>query len=252
MTIFGLHVHVGIRSGDRAIGVINRLVDFIPHFLALSSSSPFWGGRDTHMASCRAAVFSSFPTGGLPPHFKNWKAFSDYFSFLKKQEAVYSLRDIYWDIRPHFDFGTIELRVCDGLSTLSETMALAAFVQCLVVFLDEETSKKKSSEEEEKKRFWIAPENKWQAARYGLEGRIIDLKSGKRKWIKDDLRTWVEKLSPIAKKLNCHDELFFVERILQTGSSADRQRRVYEETGSLAQVVKALVKEFKNDTPVLK
>ena len=162
------------------------------------------------------------------------------------------MRDIYWDIRPHFDFGTIELRVCDGLSTLSETMALAAFVQCLVVFLDEETSKKKSSEEEEKKRFWIAPENKWQAARYGLEGRIIDLKSGKRKWIKDDLRTWVEKLSPIAKKLNCHDELFFVERILQTGSSADRQRRVYEETGSLAQVVKALVKEFKNDTPVLK
>lgn len=245
LTIFGLHVHVGVASGDRAVAISNALISYIPHLLALSASSPFWGGADTGMASCRTAVFQSMPTGGLPYYFVDWKEFQNYFDSLTRTGAIHSIKDIYWDIRPHFDFGTIEIRVCDGLPTLKETLALVAFTQCLVAWIDSQYQKGTRSPKIHMQRYWVAPENKWQAARYGLEGNIIVDGEGTRRSIREDTALLLETLRPVGVSLNCSRELSWVEEILKAGPSTDRQRGVFAKTGSMTAVVEALIEELK-------
>lgn len=244
LTIYGLHVHVGIQGGDRAISVINGLISYIPHLLALSASSPFWNGGDTGLSSCRVAIFESFPTAGLPYYFVNWKEFEKYFETLHSTGAIHSIKDIYWDIRPHFDFGTVEVRVCDGLPTLWETLAMVALIQCLVVWLDQQYETGKRSRQIHMQRYWLAPENKWQAARYGLDGEIIVEEGNTRRILRDDTALLLETLAPIALSLKCEKELEFVKEILQKGPSAVRQRAVFAKTRSLPTVVDSLILEL--------
>ncbi|MDO8494402.1 MAG: glutamate--cysteine ligase [Deltaproteobacteria bacterium] len=245
LTIFGLHVHIGIPTGDRAIAVINALINYIPHLLALSASSPFWSATDTGMESCRVAVFESMPTGGLPYFFVDWKEFQRYHKALQETGAIHSIKDIYWDIRPHYDFGTIEVRICDGIPTLQETLGLVALIQCLVVWIDSQYRKGKRSRQIHMQHYWVAPENKWQAARYGLDGNIILAEGKKRKYLREDIADLLETLRPVAKELQCERELAYVEEILKNGPSSTRQRRIYKETGSLTKVVQSLVGELK-------
>lgn len=245
LTIFGLHVHVGVQDGDRAIHVINALIGYIPHLLALSSSAPFWGGRDTGLSSCRVAVFESLPMGGLPYYFPNWKEFQKYYDTLASTGAIHSIKDIYWDIRPHFDFGTIEVRICDGLPTLRETLGLVALIQCLVVWIDSQYQKGTRSREIHMQRYWLAPENKWQAARYGLDGQIIVRGGEERRLLRDDIGALLETLQPVAQSIQCEKELSYVGDILKTGPSSVRQRRVYAETRSFEAVVDSLIQELR-------
>lgn len=245
LNTFGLHVHVGVSDGERAIAISNALINYIPHLLALSTSSPFWNGSDTGMESCRVAVFASFPTGGLPYFFVDWKEFQRYFDALQSTGAIQSIRDIYWDIRPHFDYGTIEVRVCDGVPSLKETLGIAALIQCLIVMIDSQYQKGQRERRIHMQHYWLAPENKWQAARYGLDGQIIVGEGIERKLLRAHLAELLKTLEPVAQSLKCEKELKYVEEILQTGSSAARQRMVFAKTNSLKAVAASLVKELK-------
>src|SRR4030095_4392213 len=250
LTTFGLHVHVGMADGERTIAVSNALINYIPHLLALSASSPFWGGKDTGLASCRVAVFASFPTGGLPYFFVNWKEFQTCYEMLLSTGAIRSIKDIYWDIRPHFDFGTIEIRICDAVPTLKEALSLVSLIQSLVVWLDDQYQKGKRSRQIHMQRYWLAPENKWQAARYGLEGQIVPPEVQERRPLREEIVRLLENLKPVAETLNCAEELLQVNDILKSGSSASRQRAVYYKTHSFDAVVRSLIQEFKEDRPL--
>lgn len=249
-TTFGLHVHVGVKSGERAVSIMNAMISYIPHLLALSASSPFWGGIDTGLVSCRAAVTESFPTGGLPYFLPGWKEFEKYFETLKATGAIESIKDLYWDIRPHFDFGTIEVRVFDGIPTLKETLALVALVQSLVVWIDDQLEKGGRTSQIRMQRYWMAPENKWQAVRYGLDGQIITKEGEERRPLREEIEKLLDILKPVAASLGCADELSGVRDILETGPSAVRQRRIFAETESLKAVVEALITELQENRPV--
>lgn len=239
MNVYGLHVHVGVKSGEQALKISNALVRYLPHLLALSANSPFWQGIDTGMQSSRVNIMESFPLSGIPPQFHSWEEFEHYCETLKRTGAIGSIKDLYWFIRPNLKFGTIEFRICDALSTLDETMALVALIQSLVVFVSNDAQEWVWSKEEQ----WIAPENQWHAARDGLDGVITD-SAGNRQKISESVQELIEKLSPTARSLNCLEELQSINQMITHGNGAQRQRKLFEETGSLLDVVKASVLEL--------
>jgi glutamate---cysteine ligase / carboxylate-amine ligase len=246
LLIFGVHTHVGVGSGEEAIAVSNSLATFIPHFLALSSSSPFWQGRDTGLASTRSKVFESLPTAGLPYLLENWGDFQRFMRTLIGAGTISTIREVWWDIRPHPSFGTLELRICDGVPTMFELSALVALSQALVVWLGERYT---SGLELPQHRAWTIRENKWRAARYGIDAQIIRDEDGNLVSLRRSISDLVEGLEPIAERLGCLDELRNVNEIMTRGTSATRQREVYERTGDLSAVVDSLVEEMRTGVP---
>jgi carboxylate-amine ligase len=244
LTVYGLHVHVGVENGEKAIAISNAAIRYLPHLLALSASSPYWEGRDTGMQSCRAGVMQSYPISGLPYYFPNWTEFEKYCDTLLQTGAIISLKDLYWFIRPSPGYGTLEFRICDGIPTVSETLALVALIQALVVWIDEGFTDGSRSKTISMRRYWMAPENLWIAARDGLEGSIIVSEDGKRRKISEDILNLLEHLKPVAKRLNGYDDLLRVQEIIQRGCSAKRQRAVFQERTSLIAVVDSLIEEF--------
>jgi len=246
LQIFGMHVHVGIRSGEKAIAIANALTRYLPIFLALSASSPYWEAHDTGLASARSKVFESLPTAGLPPHLEDWEDFERFMHTLVHAEAISTIREVWWDIRPHPDFGTVELRICDATPTLQETTALAALAQCLVTWFDRRLD---AGEELTFPRDWVMRQNKWLAARYGIDADLIVDETGARSSTRELVTTVLTELEPVAVDLDCATELAGIPRILQTGPSYMRQRAVVERGGGLADVVHHLVAEFATDAP---
>lgn len=246
LQIFGVHFHVGVRSAEKAVAISNALAFYIPHFLAASSSSPYWNGRDTGLSSCRSKVFEGLPTAGLPEPIESWDDFEAFMETLVAAEAISTIREVWWDIRPHPDFGTVELRMCDGLPTMAEVSALAALAQSLVDWLD---SLMDRGYKLPVAREWIVRQNKWRAARYGLEAELIVDANGTRRHVREALGDLVEELTPTARRLGCAEELGSVRHILDTGSSAQRQRQVVEGGGGLTDVVDLLLKEMVAGTP---
>jgi len=244
LQIFGVHFHVGVRSAAKAIAIANALNTYIPHFLALSASSPFWEGRDTGMASSRSTVFESLPTAGLPYQLSGWAEFEEFMGTLVAAQAITSIREVWWDIRPHPDFGTIELRICDGIPTLTEVSALAAMAQSLVHWLD---TRLDAGEELAVPRGWVVRQNKWRAARHGLDAEIITDDDGHRLPLRRAVSELVDVLDPVAAELGCSDELALNLATLADGASYERQRRLVAAGGSLVDVVDALVAEFEAD-----
>jgi carboxylate-amine ligase len=247
LLIFGVHTHVGVGSGEEAIAVANSLGTFIPHFLALSSSSPFWMGRDTGLASTRSKIFESLPTAGLPYMMKNWGQFQRFMRTLIGAGTVRSIREVWWDIRPHPGFGTLELRICDGIPTMDETAAITALAQSLVVWLAERYNSGLGLPEHAA---WTIRDNKWRAARYGLDAEIIRDEDGNLLSLRRSITDLVENLEPTAERLGCIDDLKGVLAILDRGTSATRQRESYGRHHELARVVDMLVDEMKSGTPV--
>jgi carboxylate-amine ligase len=247
LQIFGVHVHVGVRSAEKVVAISNALAAYIPHFLALSASSPFWLGQDTGLASSRSKIFEHLPTAGLPYQLSGWSEFEEFMSTLVAAQAIESIREVWWDVRPHPDFGTVELRICDGLPTLSEVAAIGALSQCLVEWMDSLCDRGFALP---RPRQWIIRENKWRAARYGIDAQIIVDEDGELAPVRRAIKELVEELGPIASRLHCVDELQFVLDILKTGPSYVRQRAMANETGSLQGVVDALVTELETDTPL--
>jgi glutamate---cysteine ligase / carboxylate-amine ligase len=244
LQIFGVHVHVGVRAPEKAVPIVNALCQYVPHFLALSASSPFWVGRDTGLASARTKVFESMPTAGLPYQLSGWNEFESYMETLISTKTIESVREVWWDIRPHPGFGTVELRVCDGLPTLDEIGAVAALSQCLVEQFDGQLDRGYTLPTPPS---WVLRENKWRASRYGLDADIVVDEKGTVRPVRQAILDLVEDLTPTAKRLGCADELADVERVLAVGASYQRQRAVAAANGGdLRAVVDSLLDEMKN------
>ncbi|PVG81771.1 glutamate--cysteine ligase [Nocardioides gansuensis] len=243
MLIWGVHVHVGMPERDRVMAVLASLLDTYPHLLALSASSPVWAGQDTGYASNRALMFQQLPTAGLPFTFDTWEQFEECIGDQMTTGVIESLHDVRWDIRPSPHLGTLEHRVCDGVSDLGELTALTALVHCLVVDLDTRLA---AGEHLATLPPWHVQENKWRAARYGLDAIVIlDTKSRER-LVTDDLDDLLERLEPVARRLDCESELRTVADIPRRGASYQRQRQVaHESGGDLVAVVDSVVSELR-------
>jgi carboxylate-amine ligase len=242
MLIWGVHVHVGISSAQKVMPIITSLLNQYPHLLALSASSPFWDGEDTGYASNRAMMFQQLPTAGLPFHFQTWTEFEGFVHDQKKTGIIDHMNEIRWDIRPSPHLGTIEVRIFDGVSNLRELAALVALTHCLIVDLDRRLD---AGDQLPAMPPWHVQENKWRAARYGLDAVIILDADSNERLVTEDLDELLNRLAPVAKSLHCEDELAWVSDIYTSGASYQRQRREAEEhDGDLRAVVDALVAEL--------
>ena len=236
MLIYGVHVHVGLDSRDKVLPVLDGLVNYFPHFQALSASSPFWSGEDTGYASQRALMFQQLPTAGLPFQFGSWAEYEAYVADMFTTGVIDSISEIRWDIRPVPGLGTIEMRVCDGLADIRDVGAIAALTQCLV---HEFSSIIDAGGSIPTMPPWHVQENKWRAARYGLEAIVILDAAGNEKLVTEHLLEDVlPRLEPVAEELGCSAELADVRAIIERGAGYQRQRRVAAENdGDLRAVV---------------
>jgi len=241
LATYGTHFHVGVRGPGKVVPINNSLAAHLPLFLALSAASPYWHGLDSGMASCRTKVFESLPTAGLPPPLRDWQDFEQLMETLITADAIASIREVWWDVRPHPDFGTVELRMCDAMPTLTEVTALAALAQCLVADLDERLDR---GERLPGAREWVVRQNKWVASRFGVEAELIVDDSGARRPTRTLVDELVTSLMPTARRLGCVDELGHVRTIAREGPGYVRQRRVVEQGGSMLDVVDLLVAEL--------
>ena len=246
LAIFGIHTHVGVRSAEKAIAIANALTGYIPHFLALSASSPWFGGRDTGLASSRCKVFEGLPTAGLPQLMDDWGEFSDLMTTLIEAKAISSIREIWWDIRPHPNFGTVELRICDGMPTMTEIATVAALAHCLVEWMDSLIDR---GYKLPFPKTWIVGQNKWRAARHGIDAELITDERGALAPLRGAIAELVEELTPTACRLGCESELLHALRILDHGPSYLRQRRWVAAGGTLVDVVDGLIEELRSDQP---
>jgi glutamate---cysteine ligase / carboxylate-amine ligase len=238
--IFGLHVHVGLDTPDKAIACANAVRTFLPELLALSANSPFFQARPTGLASTRSKVFDSFPRSGLPPAFSSFEEFELLVDRAIRTNSFDDYTYIWWDLRPHPRLGTIEFRVCDAQTRMESVGVLVALSQSLVATLAEAWER---GEELPIQPITLIAENKWRAARRGLRAELIDFEHDTERPAAEALRALAERCAPAARRLGCADELDRLETVLGRGSGADEQLRIYEETESLLAVAQWLAEE---------
>ncbi|MFJ3392180.1 glutamate--cysteine ligase [Leifsonia aquatica] len=244
MMIWGVHVHVGIDERDKALPIVNGLLSYYPHLQALSASSPYWAGAATGYASNRALMFQQLPTAGLPWQFGSWANYEEYVQDLVTTGVVTDHSEVRWDIRPSPKWGTVEMRACDGLSTTDEVGAVAALIHCLT---DRMSGDLDEGVEPVTLQPWFVRENKWRAARYGLDAEIIVAPDGSERLVSESLRELADELQPTAERLGCEEELRGVLRILDGGASYQRQLAVAAANGgSLQAVVSSLTHELRS------
>jgi glutamate---cysteine ligase / carboxylate-amine ligase len=244
MMIWGVHVHVAVEDRAKVFPIIDGLLTYLPHFQALSASSPFWSGENTGYASNRALMFQQLPTAGLPPQFTEWSQYEGLVADLQHTGVIEELNELRWDIRPSPRWGTIEIRTFDGISTAHEIGAIAALAQCLVEYFSRELD---AGREVPKLQPWFVRENKWRAARYGMDAIIIQNRAGDERLVTKDLDQLLPTLEPIASSLGCTTELAHLQDIVDRGASYQRQLRVATaNAGSLKAVVSSLVRELRD------
>lgn len=244
MMIWGVHMHVGVEDREKVLPILNGLLTYYPHLQALSASSPFWVGEATGYASNRALLFQQLPTAGLPPQFGAWGNYEAMVEDLIHVGVIDHYDEVRWDIRPAPKWGTVEIRACDGMSTTLEVGALAALVSCLV---EELSGRLDRGEDIPTMQPWFVRENKWRAARYGMDAIIIQNSAGDERLVEEDTRELLDRLDPVAERLGCLDELRNVEVILDRGASYQRQLTVAAASGgSLKAVVASLVAELRD------
>ncbi|HYX88062.1 MAG TPA: glutamate--cysteine ligase [Gaiellaceae bacterium] len=237
--IFGLHVHVAVDDCEKAIQIVNGLLVHLPALLALSGNSPFWRGELTGLASSRQMVFAAFPRSGPPPRFRDYADYAEVVGQLEKTGCIADYTHIWWDIRLHPRFGTVEIRVCDAVTRLEDAVALAAFCQSLVKLYSERYN---AGAEIPSYHRILTTENKWLAARYGLEAPVMDLATGRRNRVPvaQLVRRTLRELEPHARELGCDAELEGIREILSKGNGADRQRRIWNANRDILEVVREI------------
>src|SRR6478672_10189878 len=240
LLIFGMHVHVAMPDRTSAIDIMNAARYFLPHVLALSTSSPFWMGRDTGLKSYRTTIFRRFPRTGVPDYFGSWGEYESYVNLLVGLHCIDDARKIWWDVRPHPTFGTLEFRVCDVPTRPEAAVMLGALVQAIIVKLHRLYARNLGFR---LYRRALIEENKWRAARWGLDGKLIDF--GKRAEVpmRELALELLEFVDDVVDELGSREHLQYVHTILAEGTSADRQLRVYRETNDLKAVVQHVVQE---------
>src|SRR5215472_14189135 len=238
--IFGLHVHIGVEDREAAIHLMNAARYFVPHILALSTNSPFWLGMNTGLKSYRCKVFDKFPRTNIPDYFPSWGEYENFVKLLIKTNCIDNAKKIWWDIRPHPFFNTLEFRVCDIPLRVDETIALAALIQATVAKLYKLYA---ANQGFRLYRRALLMENKWRAARYGLDGKLIDFGKQKEVPVRDLLNEYLEFVDDVVDELDSREEINYIHEILEKGTGADRQLRVFQETGELKKVVDYIIEE---------
>ena len=219
LIISGLHVHIGVESGEKAIAITNGMTRYIPTLIGLSANSPFFDKELTGLVSTRTKIFEGLPTAGLPPILKNYSEFQKFMRTLQKADSIQSIREVWWDIRPHPGFGTVEIRVCDAVPTIEEMVNLAALIQCLVVGFSEYYDDGAQLPILDP---WVINENKWRATRYGLDAEIIKDERGNLQALRSNIMETIDILIPVAKELGCKDEL------VKLGDLAENNQAPYQ------------------------
>jgi carboxylate-amine ligase len=246
LVTFGLHVHVGVESGDKAVMICDRILRHLPTLLAISCNSPWWNNRITGMQSQRSKVMDGLPTAGLPAIMRNWSEYVWLLNHLLETGFISSIRDLWWDVRPHHNFGTVEVRSCDMPGNLEDTMALVSLIHCLVVALSDTID---GGTYQQDCHPTIVQQNKWRAARFGLDAELVDsftLESGKAREKALDL---VRLLRPTAERLGCVTHLERIERIAAGPTWAERQLKIFHETGDPAEVVRRMSTQSRLSRP---
>jgi glutamate---cysteine ligase / carboxylate-amine ligase len=237
--IFGMHMHVAVDDPEKAIQVMNGLLVHLPQLLALSASSPFWRGETTGLASSRQMVFAAFPRSGPPPRFQDYADYAEVVGQLERTGCIADYTHIWWDIRPHPRLGTIEMRVCDAVTRLEDVVAIAAFFQAIVKMYCELHDSGRGIPS------WhriLTTENKWLAARYGLEAPVMDLATGRRNRVPvaQLIRRTLRDVEPHARELGSERELEGIREILARGNGSDRQLRVWNANRDIVEVVREI------------
>jgi carboxylate-amine ligase len=246
LLIFGLHVHVGVADPERAIHIMNAARYFLPHVLALSTSSPFWVGVNTGLKSYRSEVFKQFPRTDIPDHFDSHASFQRYVDLLVKTGCIDNGKKIWWDVRPHPFFPTLEFRVCDIPTRVDDTIAIAALFQAIVAKLNKLIEKNLGFR---LYRRMLVQENKWRAVRWGLDGKMIDFGKQKEVPVRDLILELLEFVDDVLDDLGSRKEVEHIHTILQRGTSADEQLQIYRETGDLRMVVDRLIERTMENVP---
>jgi carboxylate-amine ligase len=238
--IFGLHVHIGIEDRETAIQIMNGARYFLPHILALSANSPFWLGMDTGLRSYRCKVFDKFPRTQIPDLYQSWSEFENYVNLLIHTNCIDNAKKIWWDIRPHPYFPTLEFRICDMPMLVDETVAIAALCQAVVAKLYKLHERNLAFRHYSRA---LIMENKWRAARYGLDGKMIDFGKQTEVPIRDLIAEILEFVYDVAEELDSVAEINYIRHMLENGNGADRQLKVFAETGDLKQVVDYMIQQ---------
>ena len=240
LLIFGMHVHIGIDDKDALIDVMNQVHYFLPHVLALTTSSPFWHGRDTGLKSYRSVVFESLPRTGIPPSFDSFAEYQRSIDVMVETGCIDEPTKIWWDVRPHPKFPTLEFRISDICTTIDEAICVTALIQAIVAKLirlrEENVSWRRYPRH-------LVIENKWRAVRYGIDGELIDFGKHKAVPMRELMPELLEILDDVLDELGVREEVEYVHTILERGTSADRQLEVYRETDDLRAVIEHLVEE---------
>ncbi|MDQ3068189.1 MAG: carboxylate-amine ligase [Acidobacteriota bacterium] len=240
--IFGLHVHVGIEDRETTIHLMNQARYFLPHLLALSANSPFWVGMNTGLKSYRCKVFDKFPRTNIPDTYESWSEYENFVNLLVRTGCIDNAKKIWWDVRPHPFFSTLEFRICDIPMRADETIAIAAMIQALMAKLYKLHAKNQGFRKYSRA---LIMENKWRASRYGLEGNLIDFGREMEVPARELILEYLEFVDDVVDELDCREEISYVHEMLRHGGGADRQLRVYKETGDLKKVVDYIVSETK-------
>ena len=243
---FGLHVHVGIPNPERAIQIMNAIRYLLPHVLALSTSSPFWLGVDTGLKSYRSEVFARFPRTGIPDYFESRGSFDRYVELLVKTGCIDDGKKIYWDVRPHPFFPTLEFRICDVPTRVDDTIAIAALFQAMVAKVNKLLDRNLTFRLHHK---MLIEENKWRAVRYGLDGKMIDFGKGTEVPVRELIRELLEFVDDVIDDLRSRKEIGHIRTILDRGTSADEQLRVWQETQDINAVVDRLIELTMENVP---
>lgn len=247
LLIFGVHVHVGIPDLERRIQIMNAARYFLPHILAMTTSSPFWLGHNTGLKSYRSEVFKKFPRTEVPDHFESYAQYEAYINLLIKMNCIPDGSKIWWDVRPHYKFPTLEFRVCDIPTRVDDTIAVAALFQAIVAKLHVLTDSNLGFRIYHRR---LILENKWRAIRYGLDGKMLDLGKQKEVPARDLIRELLDFVDDVVDPLGSRKEIEHVHTMLERGTSADEQLRVYEETGGdFKAVVDMLMKNTLENVP---
>lgn len=229
--VFGMHVHVGVPSGDAAIGVINLIVPYLPHLIALAANSPLWQGTDTGYASARVRMFRPSAHAGVPPHFQSWQDFCRFYEVMCAAGAMRKTKDIYWDIRPRPQLGTLEFRIFDAPATVSCMLGLVALTRCLVLDALRMLEEQPELGRGDGRCFWLAEENRWRATRYGVHAECTRTPFGPQQTLLADTEELLQRLAPVAQEAEEAAFLHSFQPLEAFEMGADRQRHIYRETG---------------------
>ncbi|MBK8700921.1 MAG: YbdK family carboxylate-amine ligase [Saprospiraceae bacterium] len=250
MAVYGLHVHLGMKDGDSCIMFNNFFMQFIPHLIALSASSPFWRGSDTGLAASRPTTYESHPTSGMPILVNNWKEFNDLYLKLLKTGSIESMKDIWWDLRPSSGYGTLEIRICDAPATMLEIESIVAWIHLLALWFEDNRTESDLTLHTPMPDLWILRENKWRAIRFGLDAQLISFTNLNTSGLSENIMLWLDRLQPYISMFGYQKYEICLRNIVERGNSASRQRKVFLSTGDMKEVVKHNVKEFNAGIPI--